>query len=153
MIKHFYQFKYGLENLFPKNFRVMPALIALAIIVVSITANAQERIISGKVTLSDDSSPLPGVNIVVKGTTNGTVTDGNGEYKISVAGDGVLIFSFVGMLSQEVATQGRTVIDISMNTDATNLNEVVVTALGISQEKRSLGYSVQEVKGSDIADT
>jgi TonB-linked SusC/RagA family outer membrane protein len=104
------------------------------------------------VTLSDDNSPLPGVNIVVKGTTNGTVTDGNGEYKISVTGDGVLIFSFVGMLTQEISAQGRTAIDIQMSADATQLSEIVVTGFQ-NLEKRGLPYSVGEVKGDDIAQT
>ena len=114
---------------------------------------AQERVISGKVTLTEDNSPIPGVNVVQKGTTNGTVTDGNGEYKISLADDGILIFSFVGMVTQEIAVQSRTVVDVQMIADAKLLNEVVVTALGITQEKRSLGYSTSNVDGKDIAET
>jgi TonB-linked SusC/RagA family outer membrane protein len=128
-------------------------LIAVIFFASALTVFGQEAVVSGKVISTDDNSPMPGVNVVVKGTTNGTVTDTNGEYKISVSGNGTLIFSFIGMVTQEVQVQGRTTIDIQMTIDATELNEIVVTALGISQEKRSLGYSVSEVKGADVAET
>jgi TonB-dependent SusC/RagA subfamily outer membrane receptor len=146
------------RNRFFKNLVVMSGAISRITVtsflaVVSLGLFAQERIISGKVTLTEDNTPLPGVNVVLKGTSSGVITDVNGAYSISVDGDGTLIFSFIGMLSQEVPIQGRSVIDISMTQDITTLQEVVVTALGISQEKRSLGYSVSEVKGSDIAET
>src|SRR5688500_18661100 len=91
--------------------------------------------VSGKVVTSEDQSPLPGVNILLKGTTNGTITDSNGEYSIGInSGDDILVFSFVGFNIQEVPVSGRSVIDIILTSDARQLSEVVVTALGIKRE-------------------
>jgi TonB-dependent SusC/RagA subfamily outer membrane receptor len=113
--------------------------------------NAQERTVSGKVVSGEDQQPFPGVNIVVKGTANGAVTDVNGTYKINLgAADDVLVFSFVGFISQEVSLAGRTVLDVTLATDSKQLEEVVVTALGIKKELRTLGYTTQEVKGEDL---
>src|SRR5687768_9680033 len=91
------------------------------------TAQAQERTISGKVMSSEDGSPLPGVNVIVKGTTNGTATDAEGQYTLSVPGtDNVLVFSFVGFATVEkVAT--ATIIDVQMELDAKQLSEIIVT--------------------------
>ena len=109
--------------------------------------------IKGKVT-DDKGEPLPGVTILVKGLQQGTITDGSGKYQLSVAdNNAVLIFSFVGYLSREVEVGNKTTIDISLQTDTKALSEVVVTALGMSKEKRMLGFSVTEVKGSDLAAT
>jgi TonB-linked SusC/RagA family outer membrane protein len=102
----------------------------------------------------EGEGPIPGVTIQVKGTTIGTITDINGKYTITVPQSATtLIFSYIGMKSQEVAINGRTVIDGIMESDILGLNEVVVTALGISREKKSLGYSVQEVGGDNISKT
>lgn len=118
------------------------------------SSNAQSQVISGKITSSEDSSPMPGVNVVLKGTSIGVVTDATGTFRIAVpSSDGVLIFSFVGMKTYEIPIQNRSVIDVQMAQDATQLSDVVVTALGINQQKRSLGYSIQEVNGDDIAQT
>jgi TonB-linked SusC/RagA family outer membrane protein len=107
--------------------------------------------VSGKVTSGSDGTPLPGVNILVKGTTSGTITDAEGNYTVDVpTGDGVLIFSFVGYVTQEVPIAGKTTLDVALPADATELSEVVVTALGIEREKRDLGYAVQEINGDDI---
>jgi TonB-linked SusC/RagA family outer membrane protein len=112
---------------------------------------AQERKVSGKVTQSDDGSPIPGVNITLKGTTVGQITDADGNYSLSVPAEGgTLLFSFIGLLSQEIEVGERTVIDVQMAQDVAQLGEVVVTALGISREKRSVGYSVTNVSGSDL---
>ena len=104
-------------------------------------------------TVSDQGGvPLPGVNVVEKGTTNGTSTDFDGKYTITVSGnDAVLEFSSLGMRTLEAAINGRTTIDIRMEEDAQELGEVVVTALGISREKKSLGYAVTEVQGDDVS--
>ncbi|UXX79567.1 SusC/RagA family TonB-linked outer membrane protein [Reichenbachiella carrageenanivorans] len=115
-------------------------------------ASAQDRTVSGKVSSSEDDSTLPGVTVVLKGTTTGTTTDLDGNYKLSVPSEGgILVYSFVGLATQEVEIGARSVIDLVMQPDAEQLNEVVVTALGISREKASLGYSVQEVDGSDVS--
>ncbi|MEQ8572684.1 MAG: TonB-dependent receptor plug domain-containing protein, partial [Fulvivirga sp.] len=112
---------------------------------------AQERVVSGKVSSIDDGSTLPGVNVVLKGTTTGTVTDIDGNYRLSVPSDGgTLVFSFIGLATEEVAVGARSVIDIQMSPDVTQLSEVVVTAVGIEQNKRALGYSVQNVAADDI---
>ena len=114
-------------------------------------ANAQDRTISGKATASEDGSPLPGVNVVVKGTTNGSVTDQEGNYSLRVPSEGAtLIFSFIGLVTQEIEVGTRSTIDVTMAQDAKQLGEVVVTAIGIEQSTRKLGYSVGKVEGEDV---
>ncbi|WPP52254.1 SusC/RagA family TonB-linked outer membrane protein [Catalinimonas niigatensis] len=108
--------------------------------------------VSGKVTSSEDGSPLPGVNIIVKGTTVGTVSDIDGNYRISVPeGENILAFSFIGYISQEVEINGRSTIDLILSSDARQLSEVVVTAVNIEREKRALGYAVTNLDGEKIA--
>jgi TonB-linked SusC/RagA family outer membrane protein len=115
------------------------------------SAWAQERKVSGKVTSSDDGSAIPGVNVLLKGTAAGSVTDATGVYTLSVPeSGGTLVFSFIGLQSQEVEIGSRSVIDVIMTPDVTQLTEVIVTALGIEREEKSIGYSVQEVKGDEI---
>lgn len=107
-------------------------------------ANAQTKVISGNVTGADDGMPIPGVTVMITGTTIGVTTDLDGNYTLSVPVDAqTLSFSFVGMVRQEIEIGNQTVINIRLETASTALNEVVVTALGISREKKSLGYSVQ----------
>jgi TonB-linked SusC/RagA family outer membrane protein len=114
-------------------------------------ALAQERTVKGKVTSAEDGSGLPGVNVVVKGTTNGTVTDAEGNYKINVPSDGgSLVFSFIGLATSEVAIGDRSTIDVSLASDVQQLSEVVVTAAGIEREKKALGYSVASVSGASM---
>lgn len=132
------------ENLLKKVFVFLLAII-------SSVAWSQERTITGKVTSSDDGTGLPGVNVLVKGTTNGTVTDAQGVYSISAQSNSVIIFSFIGYVSQEVNIADRTSLDIQLASDVTQLSEIVVTAQGIDKDKRSLGYAVQTVKGDFVA--
>ncbi|MCF2497827.1 SusC/RagA family TonB-linked outer membrane protein [Dyadobacter chenhuakuii] len=109
-----------------------------------------DRTITGKIT-DENSLGLPGVSVVLKGTTSGTISDSEGRYTVTVPDNAAtLIYSYVGYLSQEVAIGSESVIDILMKPDARNLNEVVVTALGIKQETKRLGYAVQEIKGGDL---
>jgi TonB-linked SusC/RagA family outer membrane protein len=103
---------------------------------------AQNRTINGKVTSSDDGSALPGVNILEKGTTNGTVTDANGAYSITVGSNSALIFSFVGYLSQEVQAGTQSTIDITLQTDVATLSEIVVIGYGEVQKKDLTGAVV-----------
>ncbi|MEO1052461.1 MAG: SusC/RagA family TonB-linked outer membrane protein [Bacteroidota bacterium] len=113
---------------------------------------AQDRNVSGKVTAIEDGATIPGVNVVLKGTTNGTVTDIDGNFKLSVpASGGILIFSFIGYQTQEVEIGNREVIDVQLNADITTLTEVVVTAAGIERQKKALGYSTQDVAGEQLA--
>jgi len=130
-------------------------LIVLFVFVSGYTLLAQTIVITGKVSSSvQGEGPIPGVTVMVKGTTLGAITDADGKYSITVPSNATtLIFSYIGMKSQEVLIGGRTVIDSIMESDLVGLNEVVVTALGISREKKSLGYSVQEVGGDNISKT
>ena len=99
----------------------------------------------------EDDSGLPGVNVVEKGTTNGTVTDIDGRYSLSVAGpQSVLVFSSVGFETQEVAVGTQSMINVTLAPDVQALDEIVVTALGIEREQRSLGYDVSEVEGEAL---
>ena len=98
---------------------------------------AQERTVSGIVKSQEDGSVLPGVNVVVKGTATGTVTDSNGSYRLSVSGaDGILVFSFIGLTTQEVVIGERNVVDVQLASDVTQLGEVVVTAQGNVRQTR-----------------
>ena len=95
--------------------------------------------------------PLPGVNVLVKNTTVGTVTDIEGKYMMDVEDEhSVLIFSFIGYLTQEITVGASSVIDVVLKDDITELSEVVVTALGIERNKDVLSYAVTEVKGNDF---
>ena len=106
---------------------------------------------SGQVTSGEDAAPLPGVNILVKGTTDGTISDANGNYTINVPNlDATLNLFLCRLPAQEVALGGRTAISVALASDAKQLAEVVVTALGIEKDKSKLGYAVQDVKGSDL---
>ncbi|MEO8473361.1 MAG: SusC/RagA family TonB-linked outer membrane protein [Chryseolinea sp.] len=108
--------------------------------------------INGTVTGADDGEGLPGVNVLLKGTNNGTTTDGNGKYALSIPdGGGTLVFSFIGFASQEVnVLNSQTTVDVAMTAEIRSLGEVVVTAFGIAKEKKGLVYSVSEVKGSEF---
>lgn len=106
---------------------------------------------TGKVTSTEDGTAIPGVNVVVKGTTNGTTTDADGNYRLSVpAGSNILVFSFIGLTTEEVSIGERTVIDVPMRADVTQLSEVVVVGYG-TQSKRDLSGSISSVAGKDIA--
>ncbi len=112
---------------------------------------AQTVQITGTVS-SAEEGPLPGVSIIVKGTTVGTTTDGAGKYSIGVPANATtLTFSFMGYKTQDVAIAGRRVIDVVLELDALALEEIVVTALGIKREAKALGYSVQSVSADEIS--
>lgn len=105
-----------------------------------------EKVVKGKVTDSK-GDPLPGVSILVRDSQTGTTTDKNGNYSLDVKSDNaMLVFSFIGYQSQMTPVGNRSVINITMAEDVATLNEVVVTALGIKREQRSLGYAVSEMK-------
>jgi len=106
--------------------------------------------VSGTVISSGTGETLPGVTIQVKGTTQGTVTGFDGEYEIEVEPDAILVFSYIGYATQEIAVNNRTTIDVIMEESAAALDEVVVTALGIKRQEKSLGYSVERIGGDDV---
>ncbi|HNP20304.1 MAG TPA: SusC/RagA family TonB-linked outer membrane protein [Fulvivirga sp.] len=112
---------------------------------------AQERTVSGKVTSIEDGSTLPGVNVVLKGTTSGTVTDIDGNYRISVPTDGgTLVFSFIGLATEEIQIGTRSVIDLQMTQDVTQLSEVVVSALGFEVDADKLGQASSSIGGNAL---
>lgn len=125
-------------------------LITMLIMLNILAVRAQDQSISGRVT-DLNKAPIPGINVLLKGTTQGTITDIDGNYRISVPEDAqTLVFSFVGYETQEVDINERSVINVSMTEGARELGEVVVTALGVKRETKALGYAVQEVQGESI---
>ena len=132
-----------------KNTRWMKAVLLsfFALLLCSVSGYAQNITVTGKV--SDAMGTLPGVSVAIKGTTNGTVTDVDGKYSLNVAKNATLVFSFVGMKSQEVTVNGRKVIDVTMTNDTELLDEVVVVGYGTSK-KSSLTSAVSAVKGDEL---
>ncbi|NMB70700.1 MAG: hypothetical protein GYA22_00935, partial [Bacteroidales bacterium] len=110
----------------------------------------QQRTITGTVK-DKDGNPLPGVNVVVTGTTIGTITDVNGRYNIEIPqGAKSLTFSFIGMQTLQVNIGPDNTIDVQLSEEVVNLEEVVVSALGIKREEKALGYAVQKVDGENL---
>jgi iron complex outermembrane receptor protein len=136
-----------MRNFYLSCCRYSTVLILLSVIATS--AWSQTKTITGKVTAEEDGTGIPGVNVLEKGTSNGTVTDANGDYSITIGGDGTLIFSFVGYTSQEVPVANQSSINVSLKLDVTSLNEVVVIGYG-TQEKKELTSAVTSVKSEDF---
>jgi TonB-linked SusC/RagA family outer membrane protein len=131
--------------------RKLLLIISVLFFGLAIQTFAQDRQITGKVTSSEDGSPLPGVSIAVKGTSRGTTTDATGAYKISVGNGASLTFSFVGFEPRAVVVGNQTTINIAMLNNTSELQEVVVTtALGIQRNAASLGYGAATVKGNEL---
>ena len=127
--------------------------LSILLLIGSLVTNAQTMELTGVVTSSEDGSSIPGVSVSVKGTTLGTITDIDGNYTLKVPSDaGSLIFSFVGMATQEVAIDGKSTVNVAMENADITVDEVVVTALGIQREKKSLGFSAQEISGEAVSD-
>lgn len=119
----------------------------------SFQSYAQEKTVTGRVTSAEDGIPLPGVSVKIKGSEKGTSTAPDGNYSIRVSQGQTLIFSFIGTQSQEIPVGTSNVLNVSMRADSRSLNEVVVTALGVKQDRRSLGYAVQEISSDVLART
>lgn len=116
-----------------------------------LTGSGQDsRIRVSGVVRDKDGGTLPGVNVVEKGTVNGTVTNAEGSYTLSVPSDATLVFSFVGFKIREVAVSGQTSVSVVLEEDIRGLDEVVVTAMGIRSEKRRLNFAVQSVNSEDL---
>ncbi len=109
-----------------------------------------QKTITGTVTDAKDGSTIPGVNVVVKGSTTGTTTDLSGKFSIKANTDQTLQFSFIGYADQEVAVGNQSVIDIQLQPSLEQLDEVVITALGQTKQQRSLGYAQTTVKSKDL---
>lgn len=109
-----------------------------------------EQTVTGIVT-DENSAALPGVSIKVKGDTRGTTTGANGDFQLNVPdGSAILIFSYIGYQSQEIQVENHTQINVVLQTDVRSLSEVVITAVGLERSRKSIGYSLQEVKGSEL---
>lgn len=124
-------------------------ILTLLVVLIVQLSFAQEKTISGTVT-DDTGLPLPGVNIIIQGTSTGTQSDFDGNYTIDAAVGQTLVYSYVGFETQEIAVGDSNKINVTMQAGSM-LDEVVVTALGVSREKQSLGYSTQQVDGEDIS--
>jgi TonB-linked SusC/RagA family outer membrane protein len=112
---------------------------------------AQTRVITGTVTSTEDNSPIPGVTVVVKGTTIGTSTNVDGKYVLTVPTKyNTVVISYVGMKTKEITLTDASNYDVALEPDILNMEEVVVTAIGIPRETKALGYSVQDVSGKDL---
>ncbi len=125
-------------------------LLSLLGVIMSFAVMAQGKKITGKVTSSDDGSGLPGVTVQVKGTSKGSQTDIEGNYSIEAASGSTLVFSFVGMNTQEVKLGNQSVVNVSLGADTKQLSEVVVTAIGIQREKKALAYAVSNVNAESL---
>lgn len=123
--------------------------VTVLLILVTSAAWSQSRTVTGKVTSSDDGSDIPGVNVLEKGTSNGTVTDATGGYSITIGPSSTLVYSFVGYTSYEVAVGSQTTVDVSLQLDVTSLSEVVVVGYG-TQEKKELTSAVTSVQSKDF---
>ncbi len=126
-------------------------LIAIFSMLLSLNVMAQEKSISGTITSASDGAPLPGVSVVVQGTTRGAETDFDGNYTIEASQGEVLVYSFVGMKTQTVTVGSSSTISLALEEDANTLDEVVVTALGIKKTRKSLTYAAQDIKADELS--
>lgn len=126
------------------------AVWALCLVAIVATGFAQDITVTGNVT-DDQDLPVIGGSVLLKGTNRGTITDVDGNYRVQVPADGTLVFSYVGMESQEVAINGRTTIDVVLKSNDVGLDEVVVVAYG-TQSKRTVTSSISSVKSETIKD-
>ncbi len=127
-------------------------LLTLSLVVLAVIGAMAQRTISGKVT-DKQSQPLIGASVLVKGSTTGTVTEVDGSYSLTVPANNtgsILLISYTGYLSQEIALGASNVVDAQLEENAQQLNEVLVTSIGIKRDKKALGYSVTNLSGSDL---
>lgn len=134
-----------------KFYQIRSCFLLLVLLGLSSASFAQTTV-TGRVVAKDDGATLPGVNVTEKGTTNGTVTDADGKYSITVASsNATLVFSFIGLATQEIAVANRSTIDVTLETDVKALEEVVVIGYGVAN-KRDLTGSIVKLDGSVVAD-
>lgn len=117
-----------------------------------VAAFAQNMTVTGTVTATDDPQGIPGVFVMVKGTSTGTSTDANGQYSIPAKQGAVLVFSMLGYTTQEVTVGVSSKVDVILQSESTLLGEAVVTALGMKREKKALTYAVQDLKGQSLVE-
>ena len=128
-------------------------LLIILTLLCSVTAWSQERTVTGTVTSEEDGLPIPGVNVIVQGTTKGTATDADGNYSLSLAeNENILVFTFVGFRTAEVEVGDRTTVDFALQPDVTSLDEVVVVGYGTQREK-DLTSAITTIKSEEITKT
>lgn len=132
------------------SYSFFPILFLLGILVPWNIVSAQNQTITGTIVASEDQSPLIGVNVLVKGSGSGVVSDFDGRYSILARPSDILIFSYVGYKPQEIKVGDQTKLDVVLSTDVAQLSEVVVTAFGIEREKKAIGYAAQEIDGGEL---
>ena len=128
------------------------SLLLLGCLTLMLSPSWAQQNVSGTVTDANDGGALPGVNVLVLGTTQGTITDIDGNYSISAPGEGTLVFSSIGYAEQRQQVNGRSEINITMAEDVQELQEVVVTALGVERSTKALQYSISEVSGENLTE-
>jgi len=127
-------------------------LLLCLMILTGLQVSAQQVTVKGKIISASDRSEIPGVNVVVKNTVTGTSSDVKGNYELNVLSDAVLVFSGIGYVTQEAAVNGRTAIDILLESDTKQLDELVVVGYG-TQKKRDLTGAISSISSKDIAET
>jgi len=127
--------------------------IFLILLSLSISATYAQEVISGLVLDKDNREPLVGASVLIKGTSNGTITNLDGKYSLKVSAEDILVVSNMGYVMQEIGVGSQSEINFLLVPDATVLTDVIVTAIGMKSEKKSLGYAAQEVKGDDISNS
>ena len=126
-------------------------LLGLLLVIVGQSVWAQK--VSGVVTSDEDGQPIPGVTVIVKGTTKATITTIDGNYEVDANEGETIIFSLVGYLRQEIkASKGTSKLDVKMGAGVSKLDEVIVTGMGIEKSKRQTGFSSQTVQGKELAE-
>ncbi|WP_080238416.1 SusC/RagA family TonB-linked outer membrane protein [Spirosoma rigui] len=120
------------------------------ILLIGTAAHAQDRRVTGRVVSGKDQQPIPGVNVLIKNTQTGTTTDANGNFALSTGANATLVFSAIGFQGREVAVGNQSQLNVSLQEGEQNLNEVVVTALGIKKEAKRLGYATAIVNPEQV---
>ncbi len=134
----------------PRSFVERSFYLSCLLLMLSTVSFAQSRTITGKVTGQEDGASLPGVNVLVKGTTTGAITDASGNYSLAVPGnDAILVFSFIGFRSQEVPVGNRSTVSVALTADLQALEEVVVTGY-TNENRREVTVAVATVKAKDL---
>ncbi len=113
---------------------------------------AQTQTVTGTITDAENRMPLPGVTVLEKNSSNGTTTDFDGNYSINVEDGAILVFSYVGFSTVELSVGSQNTIDVEMNASSESLDEVIVTALGIGRERKSLGYAVTQLNSESVSE-
>ena len=134
-------------------FKIYKSLVAVLLLIFTVQqVQAQTVTVSGVVVAQSDKQPIPGVSVLIKGTKTGTQTDLQGRFSLTASPKDALVFSFIGFNTQEVSATATNSLRVVLQEAQNSLNEVVVTALNISKDKKSLGYSVQGLKSKDISE-